>query len=45
MSREHQSAVVQGQTNRGEALSGVIPGTSESDMAQAQFAAEKAKGK
>jgi len=41
MSREHQMAMVQGQTNRGADVTGMIPGTSPQEMQEEQFAKEK----
>ena len=40
-SREQQIAMVQGQTNRGAEVTGMIPGTSPQEMQEEQFAKEK----
>jgi hypothetical protein len=42
-SREHQLAMIQGQANRGDAVSGVIPGTSPQEMREIEFAKEQMK--
>ena len=45
MSREHQIAMVQGQANRGDAVTGQIPGTSSSEMKDMEFAKEQLRRK
>lgn len=44
-SREHQAALVQGQANRGEEVTGVIPGISTEDISEEQFRQRQAKGR
>ena len=43
-SREHQQAVVQGQANRGDQITGRIPGVSPEDSAQAEINKKQLKG-
>lgn len=43
-SREHQAAIVQGQANRGDDITGVIPGMSGDDAAQAEINKKQLKG-
>ena len=44
LSREQQIATVQGQANRGDQVTGMIPGTSAEDSAQAEINAKRLKG-
>jgi hypothetical protein len=44
LSREHQAAMVQGQANRGDQVTGVIPGVSSEDSAQAEINEKRIKG-
>lgn len=41
MSREQQLAMVQGQANRGDNVTGIIPGTSQQEIKEAEFAKEQ----
>jgi len=43
-SREHQQAMVQGQANRGDQVTGIIPGVSAEDAAQAEINKKQLKG-
>ena len=43
LSREHQMAMVQGQSNRGDEVTGNIPGTSRQEIAEENFAKEQLK--
>lgn len=44
LSREHQMAMVQGQANRGDEVTGVIPGVSKEEQENAKINAQKLKG-
>lgn len=45
LSREHQMAMVQGQANRGDQVTGVIPGISTDEMNEMNFAKEQLRRK